>query len=176
MPNTHSLASAREGVAEFGEPLGHHGAVDPAAPALLRDESGLGEKTEVVTHGRLAPAHRLLEIAAARAAFGLVAVILLAVAAGRAAAVPYAVAGFIAAGYWFTSSTSFANPAVTIARSLTDTFTGIAPASVPGFVMAQIVGALAAVGLVRLLLQQPTPTTHAPTDIASSPRLPGARS
>ncbi len=59
-------------------------------------------------------------------------------------AVPYAVGLVITAGYWFTSSTSFANPAVTIARALTDSFAGIRPADAPGFILAQIAGALAA--------------------------------
>ncbi len=63
--------------------------------------------------------------------------------------VPYAVALFITAGYWFTSSTSFANPAVTIARSLTDTFSGIRPDDVSAFILAQIAGALIATLLVR---------------------------
>jgi arsenate reductase len=85
------------------------------------------------------------------ATFGLVVVIFTIVAAGRASMVPYAVAGYIGAGYWFASSTSFVNPAVTVARTLTDTFTGIAPASVPAFLAAQVVGGLAAVGLVRYL-------------------------
>jgi glycerol uptake facilitator-like aquaporin len=58
--------------------------------------------------------------------------------------VPVLVAAWIAGAYWFTSSTSFANPAVTLARTLTDTFAGIAPASAPGFIAAQIVGALLA--------------------------------
>lgn len=58
--------------------------------------------------------------------------------------VPPSVAFYIVAAYWFTSSTSFANPAITIARSLTDTFAGIAPADAPGFIIAQIIGALAA--------------------------------
>jgi glycerol uptake facilitator-like aquaporin len=61
------------------------------------------------------------------------------------------VALYIVAAYWFTASTSFANPAITIARSLSDSFSGIAPASVPGFVMAQLLGALAAWGLSRWL-------------------------
>jgi glycerol uptake facilitator-like aquaporin len=65
--------------------------------------------------------------------------------------VPYAVGLVITAGYWFTSSTSFANPAVTIARSLTDTFAGIRPADVPGFIVAQFVGAVAATFLFRWL-------------------------
>jgi glycerol uptake facilitator-like aquaporin len=69
------------------------------------------------------------------------------VRSGRTNVVAFAVAGYITAAYWFTSSTSFANPAVTIGRSLTDTFAGIAPASVPPFVAAQVVGGLLAVGL-----------------------------
>lgn len=62
----------------------------------------------------------------------------------RPAAVPASVALYITAAYWFTSSTSFANPAITVARSLSDTFAGIAPACVPAFIAAQIVGAIAA--------------------------------
>jgi glycerol uptake facilitator-like aquaporin len=69
--------------------------------------------------------------------------------ARRAAVVPLTVAAFITAAYWFTSSTSFANPAVTIARGLTDTFSGIAPAGIPGFIAAQILGALAGTLLFR---------------------------
>jgi glycerol uptake facilitator-like aquaporin len=65
--------------------------------------------------------------------------------------VPASVALYIAAAYWFTSSTSFANPAITIARSLSNSFAGIAPADVPGFILAQIAGALAAHGAARLL-------------------------
>ena len=72
-------------------------------------------------------------------------VILGCVRAGRSDAIAWAVAGWIVAAYWFTSSTSFANPAVTIARTLSDTFAGISPASVPMFVLMQLVGgALAA--------------------------------
>jgi len=67
----------------------------------------------------------------------------------RAAVVPLTVAAYITAAYWFTSSTSFANPAVTIARGLTDTFSGIAPAGIPGFIAAQLAGALAATLLFR---------------------------
>lgn len=68
-----------------------------------------------------------------------------------AAAVAYAVGLYITAAYWFTASTSFANPAVTIARALTATFTGIAPANVPSFIAAQSLGALAAVALASLI-------------------------
>jgi glycerol uptake facilitator-like aquaporin len=83
------------------------------------------------------------------ATFGLLVVILGLVRAGRASVAAFAVGGYIAAAYWFTSSTSFANPAVTIARTLSDTFAGIAPESVPAFVAMQIVGALAAVALMK---------------------------
>ncbi len=70
----------------------------------------------------------------------------------RASAVPFAVAAYIVAAYWFTASTSFANPAVTLARAATDTFAGIRPADVPGFVAAQLAGALAATALFRWLV------------------------
>jgi glycerol uptake facilitator-like aquaporin len=79
------------------------------------------------------------------ATFALVFVIL-AVRRARPDAIPYAVALVITAGYWWTASTSFANPAVTLARSLTDTFAGIRPADAPGFVIAQLAGALVAAG------------------------------
>lgn len=68
--------------------------------------------------------------------------------------VPPGVAFYIVAAYWFTSSTSFANPAITIARALSDTFAGIAPASVPAFILAQIVGALAAHAVALALFPQ----------------------
>ena len=67
----------------------------------------------------------------------------------RAAVVPLTVAAYITAAYWFTASTSFANPAVTIARGLTDTFSGIEPAGIPGFIAAQLAGAVAATFLFR---------------------------
>jgi len=78
------------------------------------------------------------------AAFGLVTVIL-GVSRFRPAAVPFAVGAYISAAYWFTASTSFANPAVTVARSLSDTFAGVRPVDVPGFLLAQACGAAAAV-------------------------------
>jgi glycerol uptake facilitator-like aquaporin len=83
-------------------------------------------------------------VAEAVATFGLVLTIFGCVAAAPAATA-YAVGLYITAAYWFTASTSFANPAVTVARSLSDTFAGIAPAGVPAFVVAQLVGMLAAV-------------------------------
>jgi glycerol uptake facilitator-like aquaporin len=85
------------------------------------------------------------------ATFGLLAVIWGCVRL-RNAAVPFAVGAYITAAYWFTSSTSFANPAVTLARSASDTFTGIRPIDVPGFIAAQLFGALAATLLFRWLI------------------------
>lgn len=72
----------------------------------------------------------------------------------RVEAVPYAVGLYITAGYWFTASTSFANPAVTIARSFTGTFAGINPADAPGFIIAQIAGALLAFGVGLILFRE----------------------
>ena len=72
----------------------------------------------------------------------------------RSDAVPFAVGAYITAAYWFTSSTSFANPAVTIARALSDTFAGIRPADVPGFILGQAAGATAATALFRWLVPQ----------------------
>lgn len=85
------------------------------------------------------------------ATFGLIAVISLC-SRFRPAAIPVAVGAYITGAYWFTSSTSFANPAVTLARCITDTFAGIRPQDVPGFVLAQIVGASAAILLFRWLV------------------------
>lgn len=76
---------------------------------------------------------------------GLVVLVFALARSGRTAAAPAAVGAYIGAAYWYTSSTSFANPAVTIGRAFTDTFAGIAPASVPGFIAAQVVGGLVAV-------------------------------
>jgi glycerol uptake facilitator-like aquaporin len=85
------------------------------------------------------------------ATFGLVTVILGVVRSGRRELAPFAVAGYIGAAYWFTSSTSFANPAVTVGRTLSDTFAGIEPASVPGFVIAQLIGGLLGLARARCL-------------------------
>lgn len=103
---------------------------------------------DVSGHRRSSGALWLAEVVAT---FGLVLVIFGVVRAGRSSAVPYAVGAYIAAAYWFTSSTSFANPAITVARSLTDTFAGIRPSSVPMFVVMQLVGAALAVGAVLVL-------------------------
>jgi glycerol uptake facilitator-like aquaporin len=93
-------------------------------------------------------------LAEAVATFGLLVTIFGCVARAPAA-VPYAVALYITSAYWFTASTSFANPAVTVARALSDTFAGIAPASVPAFVLAQLLGMAAAVCVGAWLWPKP---------------------
>lgn len=106
---------------------------------------------EISTHARTGAGVWTGEIVAS---FGLLATIL-GCLRSRPDAIPYAVGLFITAGYWFTSSTSFANPAVTIARSLTDTFSGIRPEDVGGFIAAQIIGAVLATGVMQWLWNQP---------------------
>lgn len=103
---------------------------------------------ELSTTDRSSPALWLSEFIAT---VGLLLVIHGCVRTGRANVVAFAVAAWIGGAYWFTSSTSFANPAVTIARMLSDTFAGIAPASAPMFILMQLVGAVAAFGLIRFL-------------------------
>jgi glycerol uptake facilitator-like aquaporin len=102
----------------------------------------------VSTHTRSSSGLWLGEVVAS---IGLILVILGVVRSGRASAAAFAVGGYLAAAYWFTSSTSFANPAVTIGRSLTNTFAGIAPSSVPGFIACQIIGGLIGVALGHYL-------------------------
>lgn len=89
-------------------------------------------------------------IAEAVATFGLLIAIFGCIAAAPQA-VPYVVGFYITGAYWFTASTSFANPAVTITRALSDTFAGIAPASAPGFIVAQLAGMVIALGVAALL-------------------------
>lgn len=84
---------------------------------------------------------------------------------GRGHYGPAAVGAYIGAAYWFTSSTSFANPAVTIARAFTNTFAGIQPSSILGFVIAQLVGAAIGIGLIAVLYPADRATVPAPADI-----------
>lgn len=96
------------------------------------------------------------------ATFGLVLVIFGSLRSGRPDTVAFAVAGYITAAYWFTSSTSFANPAVTVARTFSDTFAGIAPRSAPMFITMQLVGGAAAAALVLALYPQKRPDRASP--------------
>ncbi|PVG84199.1 aquaporin family protein [Nocardioides gansuensis] len=101
------------------------------------------------------------------ATLGLVLVIFGSVRAGRVDSVAFAVGGYIAAGYWFTSSTSVANPAVTVARLFSDTFAGISPASVPMFVLMQLLGGVLALGLLLVLHPSDPRPTDAPAEEVS---------
>ncbi|HTS60988.1 MAG TPA: MIP/aquaporin family protein [Candidatus Acidoferrales bacterium] len=105
------------------------------------------------------------------ATFGLMSVIW-GCARLRSAAVPFAVGAYITGAYWFTASTSFANPAVTLARAATDTFAGIRPVDVPGFIAAQLAGAIAATVLFRWLV--PSLPKDASAVVVSHAGNPGA--
>jgi arsenate reductase len=100
------------------------------------------------TKHRASAAHFLAEVVAT---VGLLLVIFALARSGRSRSAPAAVGAYIGAAYWFTSSTSFANPAITIGRMFSDTFAGIAPGSAPTFIAAQVVGALLAVVVIKLL-------------------------
>jgi glycerol uptake facilitator-like aquaporin len=102
----------------------------------------------ISTHHRASPAHLFAEVIAT---LGLILVIFALARSGRISTAPAAVGAYIGAAYWFTSSTSFANPAIDIGRMFSNTFAGIAPASVPGFIVAQLVGGAIAIGVVRAL-------------------------
>jgi glycerol uptake facilitator-like aquaporin len=103
---------------------------------------------------RASPAHAFAEVIAT---LGLLLVIFALARSGRSSTAPAAVGAYIGAAYWFTSSTSFANPAITVGRMFSDTFAGIAPAAAPAFVLAQLVGGAVAFGLIRTLYPDVTP-------------------
>ena len=120
-----------------------------AVAGVLAAHAMFGERLFMLSlRVRSGPAQMFSEFVAT---FGLLAVIW-GCSRRRSAAVPFAVAAYITAAYWFTASTSFANPAVTVARAFTDTFAGIRPADVPGFILAQAAGALAATVLFRWMV------------------------
>jgi glycerol uptake facilitator-like aquaporin len=100
------------------------------------------------------------------ATLGLVVIVFGSIRSGRVELVAFAVGGYITAAYWFTSSTSFANPAVTVSRMFSDTFAGIAPSSAPAFVGMQVVGGLAAYVLIRFLY--PARERALPTKVTQS--------
>jgi glycerol uptake facilitator-like aquaporin len=112
---------------------------------------------ELAVRARTGPAQWFAEFVAT---FGLI-VTILSVSRFKSEAIPVAVGLYITAAYWFTASTSFANPAVTIARALTDSFSGIAPGDAPMFIVAQLVGALAALRVMLWLLSESMPTQAA---------------
>jgi glycerol uptake facilitator-like aquaporin len=112
----------------------------------------------ISTKHRASDAHLLAE---AVATLGLLLVIFSLARTRRGSMAPAAVGAYIGAAYFFTSSTSFANPAITIGRTFSDTFAGIAPASVPAFIVAQLVGGAVAIGLIRALYPDITPAEAA---------------
>jgi glycerol uptake facilitator-like aquaporin len=122
------------------------------AGAVLANLMFAEPAVSISTHRRSSGPHLLAEVVATA---GLTLVIFALARTGRAATIPAAVAAYIGAAYWFTSSTSFANPAITIGRIFSDTFAGIAPASVPGFITAQLVGGLLGFTLVRIFYPSP---------------------
>ncbi|MFH0521731.1 aquaporin [Streptomyces sp. M41] len=140
--------------------------------AVLADAMFARPLVQWSTHDRSAGHLWLGEIVATA---GLVLLILGLTRVGRAHLASVAVASYVGAAYWFTSSTSFANPAVTVARAFTDTFAGIAPASVPPFVAAQLAGAALALLLVPAVFPRPAPApAPAPPSVpaqAPSPAL-----
>jgi glycerol uptake facilitator-like aquaporin len=108
----------------------------------------------ISTHHRATPAHLFSEVIATA---GLLMVIFSLARAKRLSAAPAAVGAYIGAAYFFTSSASFANPAITAGRMFSDTFAGIAPASVPGYVVAQLVGCVCAILVLRVIYPDVTP-------------------
>ena len=108
----------------------------------------------ISTKHRASPAHLFAE---AVATLGLMLVIFALARTRRAASAPAAVGAYIGAAYWFTSSTSFANPAIAVGRVFSNTFAGIAPTSVPGFVIAELVGGAVAICVLRVLYPDVTP-------------------
>lgn len=118
---------------------------------------------QISGHARQGPSQFLSEVIAS---FGLVATIL-GCRRLRPEIVPVAVALFVVAGYWFTASTCFANPAVAVARSLTDTFSGIRPGDAPWFVLAEVVGALLAAASLRWLFASPAPQRNDAADVSA---------
>jgi glycerol uptake facilitator-like aquaporin len=139
--------------------------------AVLADAMFAKPLVTFSTHDRSAGHLWLAEVVATA---GLILLIFGLERIGRAALAPAAVASYIGAAYWFTSSTSFANPAVTVGRAFTDTFTGIAPASVAPFIAAQLLGAALGLGAVAVLYGRPVSiaddvvVTHGEPELASS--------
>jgi glycerol uptake facilitator-like aquaporin len=158
-----TLVDARQGGISFREVPSYItaqivGAFVGVGAAHLMFEEALYSASE---HVRSGPPQLWSEFVAT---FGLIAVIL-GVARSRPGAVPGAVGAYITAAYWFTASTSFANPAVTLARAATNTFAGIRPSDAPGFIFAQLLGAGAAAWLMPWLLG---PSPHVVTSSVSS--------
>ena len=122
--------------------------------AVLANAMFAQAAVSISTKHRASGAHLLGEVVAT---LGLLLVIFSLARSRRALSIPAAVGAYIGAAYWFTSSTSFANPAISVGRIFSNTFAGIAPASVPPFVAAQLAGGLVAIGVLRVLYPNVTP-------------------
>jgi glycerol uptake facilitator-like aquaporin len=145
------LLGRRAGTGISGTDLGAYAVVQTLGGicgAVLANVMFDGRAFELATKDRITVGHLIGEVVATA---GLIALIFALARTERAALSAAAVGAYIGAAYWFTSSTSFANPAVTIGRMFSDTFAGIAPGSAPGFIAAQIVGALVGLALVVVL-------------------------
>jgi arsenate reductase len=123
----------------------------------------------ISTHHRASGAHLLSEVVATG---GLLLVIFALARSGRAERTPAAVGAYIGAAYWFTSSTSFANPAITIGRMFSNSFAGIAPTSAPGFIAAQLAGGLVATGAIKLFYPDLRPAAAVAVVVAHPPAGP----
>ena len=133
--------------------------------AILANVMFAGAAVSWSTHHRASGPHLVSEVLATA---GLVLVIFSLARNGKHAFTPAAVGAYITAAYFFTSSTSFANPAITVGRMFSDSFAGIAPVSVPGFILAQLVGAAVGLGAVKVLYPSPfhppvAPSPHDPS-------------
>src|SRR5579872_2551734 len=155
-----SLVDARFGGIAWGDALAYLPAQvgGCALGAILANGMFAKAAISLSTHHRASSAHLLGEVVATA---GLILVIFALARTHRVAQAPAAVGAYIGAAYWFTSSTSFANPAISVGRMLSNTFAGIAPASVPGFVLAQAVGGALAVLTIRMLYPHVTPADAA---------------
>ena len=145
-----TMAEASQGGLAWGDVPGYIGAqLSGAVVGVWSAHAMFQEPIFMVSlHARSGPAQLFSEFVAT---FGLL-VVIWGCSRRRPEAVPFAVGAYITAAYWFTASTSFANPAVTLARALSDTFAGIRPLDVPGFIVAQLAGATAATMLFRWLV------------------------
>lgn len=139
--------TTRQTIAYLAAQIGG-GAIGAIVANLMFAEPAIAWSTQHRSSGNL-------WLAEAVATFGLVLIVFALVRSERASAVPYAVGAYIGSAYFFTASTSFANPAVTLARTLTDTFSGIEPLSAPAFIAFQLLGAAVAILAINVLYPQP---------------------
>jgi len=142
------------------------------AGTLLANAMFARATVSISTEHRMTGPHFLAEVVATA---GLILVIFTLARTGRGALAPAAVGAYIGAAYFFTSSTSFANPAITVGRIFSDSFAGIAPASAPGYVLAQVLGGAVGFALVRLLYPDLTGQAASPAVVPVDAQRTGSR-